>query len=249
MSFIEINHLRRDFLQGEFTVHAVNDVTFSIERAEFMALVGPSGSGKSTLLHCIGALDTPTSGSIVLDGEEITGLNPAKRASFRLHNIGFVFQAFNLVPVLTAGENVDYILVLLGIAKEERRERVRSLFADMGMEDLMDRFPHQISGGQQQRVAVARALVSRPRVVLADEPTANLDGKNADMLLDIMEGMCRKLQTTFLFSTHDERVMKRAERLIRLRDGRIDPSPAHSVDISPGNSTKQKSGRSKSGSP
>lgn len=222
MAFIDVHNLGRTFRQGDFVVSALNDVSFTVSEGEFTALVGPSGSGKTTLLNCLGALDTPSTGRIVLDGEDITALKPNRRADFRLHRIGFVFQAYNLVPVLTARENVEYVLVLQGIDKLERAERVRAIFAEMGMEDLLDRFPHQISGGQQQRVAVARALISRPVVVLADEPTANLDGKNADLLLDIMQGMNESRHTTFLFSTHDERVMKRARRLLRLLDGRIE---------------------------
>lgn len=229
MAFIAVQNLERTFLEGdgEFSVRALSGVSFSMSEGEFTALVGPSGSGKTTLLNCLGALDAPTAGRVLLDGEDVTALKPDRRASFRLHRIGFVFQAFNLVPVLTARENVEYVLVLQGVEKNERRERVRAIFAEMAMEDLLDRFPNQISGGQQQRVAVARALVSNPSVVLADEPTANLDGKNAELLLDLMQGMNERRNTTFLFSTHDDRVMKRARRLLRMLDGHIAEDVCH----------------------
>lgn len=221
MEIIKTEQLTKNFIQGEFTVQALRGIDLSVNKGEFAALVGPSGSGKSTLLNCLGALDTPTSGRVFIDGKPLDTLKPKELSDFRLHNVGFVFQAYNLIPVLTAYENVEYILVLQGIDKNERKERVKSMFGDMKMTDLLDRFPRQISGGQQQRVAVARALISNPRVVLADEPTANLDGTNADHLLDIMQEMCEKTGTTFLFSTHDERVMRRAKRLIHLLDGVI----------------------------
>lgn len=221
MSLIEVTSLVKNFKQGEFTVRALRGIDFTVEPGEFTALVGPSGSGKTTLLNCIGALDVPNEGNIILDGQSLKDLPHNQLSDFRLYKIGFVFQAYNLIPVLTAYENVDYILMLQGISKQERRERILQLFASMNMEELMDRFPSQLSGGQQQRVAVARALISHPKVVLADEPTANLDGENAERLLDIMQEMCEKTNTTFLFSTHDERVMKRAVRLIRLRDGLV----------------------------
>ncbi len=222
MQLIHVESLSRNFQQGEFVVQALKEISFDVGEGEFTALVGPSGSGKSTLLNCIGALDRPTSGRIFLDGSALDSLKSNQLSDFRLYKIGFVFQAYNLIPVLTAYENVEYILVLQGVEKSERRQRVKSIFEEMDMKDLLDRFPRQLSGGQQQRVAVARALVSHPRVVLADEPTANLDGKNADLLLSIMEEMCRLKNTTFLFSTHDERVMKRAKRLIHLSDGVIE---------------------------
>ncbi len=221
MNVIEVTDITRDFQQGEFTVHALAGVSFTLEKGEFASLVGPSGSGKSTLLNCIGALDKPTSGSVLLGGNDIGKLKDNELSDFRLNHIGFVFQAYNLIPVLTAYENVDYILLLQGVPASERKSRVAELFHEMRMDDLLDRFPSQLSGGQQQRVAVARALISKPGVVLADEPTANLDGENAEHLLDIMNEMCKKTETTFLFSTHDERVMKRASRLISLEDGKI----------------------------
>ncbi len=221
MTLIQVDNLEKDFQQGEFTVRALRGVSFSISQGEFTALVGPSGSGKTTLLNCIGALDSPTTGRILVEGGDISLLSKNEQSDFRLHKVGFVFQAYNLIPVLTALENVEYVLLIAGLPREERRARSLHLLEEMGLTDLQDRFPRQLSGGQQQRVAVARALVSDPLIVLADEPTANLDSENADMLLDIMEEMCEKKKTTFLFSTHDNRVMERARRLIRLRDGQV----------------------------
>lgn len=221
MALIDVDQVTRHFKQGEVVVEALRGVTFRIEEGEFTALVGPSGSGKTTLLNCIGTLDTPTAGTIHLDGRNLGELSKKKLSDFRLYEIGFIFQAYNLLPVMTALENVEYILLLQGVAKEERLDRSTALFEEMDMKDLLHRFPHELSGGQQQRVAVARALVSNPRVVLADEPTANLDSKNADVLLDIMASMCDKKKTAFLFSTHDQRVMDKARRMIRLRDGML----------------------------
>jgi len=221
VSLIQIQEVHKNFQQGEFVVEALRGITFDIDKGEFTAIVGPSGSGKTTLLNCLGALDVPSSGSIHIDGQDIGLLKKGELSEFRLNNVGFVFQAYNLIPVLTAYENVEYVLLISGIEKKERRSRVMALLDEMGLADLADRFPRQMSGGQQQRVAVARALVSDPLLVLADEPTANLDSENADLLLNIMSRMCESHKTTFLFSTHDARVMKRAHRLIRLRDGRI----------------------------
>lgn len=222
MSLINIKALTKDFIQGEVIVHALQGIDFTIKKGEFTALVGPSGSGKSTLLHCLGALDKPTTGKIILNNQPLDELKKNQLADFRLREIGFVFQAYNLIPVLTAYENVEYILLLQGIEKEDRRKRVFEMFKEMDMQDLLDRHPSKMSGGQQQRVAVARALISNPDVVLADEPTANLDSQNAELLLDIMLKMSQARQTTFLFSTHDERVMRKAKRIISLRDGKVE---------------------------
>lgn len=222
MALIETKNVTKHFVQGEIVVKALRGISFSIENGEFAALVGPSGSGKTTLLNCIGALDRPTSGSITINGRSLETMKDRELSNFRLYEIGFVFQAYNLIPVLTAKENVEYVLLLQGIPKKEIDQRVMALFNEMDMSDLANRFPRELSGGQQQRVAVARSLVSNPNIVLADEPTANLDSKNADILLDIMYSMCEKKGTAFLFSTHDTRVMKRAKRLIRLRDGLIE---------------------------
>lgn len=222
MTLIKIEHLSKQFLQGEISVNALTDLNFEIKKGEFSALVGPSGSGKTTLLNCIGALDKPTSGKVFVEGKDITILGRNELSEFRMKKIGFVFQAYNLIPVLTALENVEYILMISGIEKKERERRSLEILKEVGLSLEKDRFPGQLSGGQQQRVAVARALVSDPIVILADEPTANLDSENADILLDIMKEMCEKKHTTFLFSTHDSRVMERAKRLIRMRDGKIE---------------------------
>ena len=221
MAQIKTEKLKKVFQQGEIEVEALKGIDLEIKQGEFTSLVGPSGSGKSTLLNCLGGLDTPSDGKIFINGEDISKYSKNQLSDFRLNNVGFVFQAYNLIPVLTALENVEYILLLQGVDKKDRIARSMSLFAEMGLQDLADRFPRQLSGGQQQRVAVARALIGNPSIVLADEPTANLDSDNADVLLDIMEKMCKTKKTTFLFSTHDERVMRRAKRLVYLRDGQI----------------------------
>ncbi|HEX5651827.1 MAG TPA: ABC transporter ATP-binding protein, partial [Chitinophagaceae bacterium] len=202
-------------------VYAVNNVHLHLERGEFTALVGPSGSGKTTLLNLIGGLDKPDEGNIYINGLDITKLSPGKLIDFRLQNIGFVFQSFNLIPVLTAKENVEFIMQLQKMPKKERESRVRTLFTQIGMEDKLDERPSKLSGGQQQRVSVARALASKPAFILADEPTANLDSKTASNLLDIMARLNKEENITFLFSTHDQRVIDRARRVITLVDGRI----------------------------
>jgi putative ABC transport system ATP-binding protein len=207
-------------------VYAINHVHLHLEQGEFSALVGPSGSGKTTLLNMIGGLDRPTTGTVIINGTDITRLTSGQLIRFRLKNIGFVFQSFNLIPVLTAKENVSFIMQLQGISKEEREERVLQLFRQIGMEDKMNVRPSQLSGGQQQRVAVARALASKPQFILADEPTANLDSKSAGNLLDIMAKLNEEEHMTFLFSTHDQRVIDRARRVITLVDGKIEKDTA-----------------------
>lgn len=202
-------------------VYAITDVHLHMNRGEFAALVGPSGSGKTTLLNMIGGLDAPTKGQIIINGTDITAMRPGELVDFRLYNIGFVFQAFNLIPVLTAKENVEFIMLLQKRPKTEREQRVRELLTAVGLEDKMDVRPSRLSGGQQQRVAVARALASKPQFILADEPTANLDSHSASTLLDIMERLNREENMTFLFSTHDQRVIERARRVVTLLDGRI----------------------------
>lgn len=202
-------------------VYAVTDVHLHMNRGEFAALVGPSGSGKTTLLNMIGGLDAPTKGQVIINGTDITAMRPGQLIDFRLHNIGFVFQAFNLIPVLTAKENVEFIMLLQKRPKTEREQRVRELLTAVGLGDKMDVRPSRLSGGQQQRVAVARALASKPQFILADEPTANLDSHSASTLLDIMERLNREENMTFLFSTHDQRVIERARRVVTLVDGRI----------------------------
>lgn len=221
MSQIEVKNLSKFFYQAVYEIKALDNVTINIEKAEFTALVGPSGSGKTTLLNAIGALDKPTSGEITINGTRLSELNKNQISDYRLHHIGFVFQAYNLIPVLTAFENVEYVLQLQKFNKTDRRNKVDSLFKEIGLENLSDRFPRELSGGQQQRVAVARALIAQPDVVLADEPTANLDSENSEKLLSLMEQLCEQKGITFLFSTHDERVMRRAKRLIKLQDGKI----------------------------
>jgi putative ABC transport system ATP-binding protein len=208
--------------EGAIPVHAVNDVSLTIERGEFTALVGPSGSGKTTLLNLIGGLDKPTSGKVIINQTDISKLSRNKLIDFRLHNIGFVFQAYNLIPVLTAKENIEFVMLLQNKSSEERQSRIQQLLDEIGMNDEADRRPAKLSGGQQQRVAVARALASKPQFVLADEPTANLDSKTASNLLDMMNRLNREEHITFIFSTHDQRVIDRARRVITLVDGAID---------------------------
>lgn len=218
---IDAHNISRIYNRESIPVHAVNNVHLHLERGEFTALVGPSGSGKTTLLNMIGGLDRPDQGSIKINGLDITSLSPSKLINFRLYNIGFVFQSFNLIPVLTAAENVEFIMQLQGVDKAERKTRIGQLFQQIGMVDKLNTRPSQLSGGQQQRVAVARALASKPQFVLADEPTANLDSKSAANLLDIMTQLNKQEEMTFLFSTHDQRVIERARRVITLVDGQI----------------------------
>jgi len=220
-TIIDVHNLSKVYNPETIPVYAVNNVHLHLKRGEFAALVGPSGSGKTTLLNLIGGLDAPTEGKVVVNGTDITNMSSNALIDFRLRNIGFVFQAFNLIPVLTAGENIEFIMLLQKIPKQERERRVRELLEAVGLPDKMDARPAQLSGGQQQRVAVARALASKPQFILADEPTANLDSHSASTLLDIMEKLNREEHMTFLFSTHDQRVIERARRVITLVDGRI----------------------------
>lgn len=220
-TIIDAHDVSKVYNKETVPVYAVNNVHLHIERGEFTALVGPSGSGKTTLLNLIGGLDNPDNGSVLINDLDITKLSANQLIEFRLKNIGFVFQSFNLIPVLTAKENVEFIMLLQGIKKSVRDVRVKQLFDQIEMTDKMNVRPAQLSGGQQQRVAVARALASKPKFVLADEPTANLDSKSASNLLDIMAKLNKDEQITFLFSTHDQRVIDRARRVITLVDGRI----------------------------
>jgi putative ABC transport system ATP-binding protein len=222
MALIEIKNLNKIYNTTAVAVHAVKDVSLNIAKKEFTAIVGPSGSGKTTLLNIIGGLDQPTSGQVVIDSTDISTLSSGKLIDYRLNNIGFVFQAYNLIPVLTAKENVEFIMLLQGVDKKEREERAVELLKSVGLEERIDTRPAQLSGGQQQRVAVARALASHPAFVLADEPTANLDSTSAESLLDLMEELNEKFEMTFIFSTHDAKVMKRARRIVTLVDGEID---------------------------
>lgn len=221
MALIELTNLDRIYNTSAVPVHAVRDVTCNIEKQEFMAIVGPSGSGKTTLLNIIGGLDKPTSGKVVIDGIDLSTMPQSKLVDYRLGHIGFVFQAYNLIPVFTARENVEFIMLLQGVNKKEREDRAIDLLKQVGLSERINSRPAQLSGGEQQRVAVARALASRPVFVLADEPTANLDTESAESLLDLMEELNDKYDMTFIFSTHDARVMRRARRIVSLQDGKI----------------------------
>lgn len=234
---IDAHNISKIYNPDTIPVYAVNNVHLHLDKGEFTALVGPSGSGKTTLLNLIGGLDKPDQGNIIINGQDITGLSADELINFRLHNIGFVFQSFNLVPVLTARENVEFIMLLQKIKRKEREKRVIQLFKQIGLEDKMNSRPSQLSGGQQQRIAVARALASKPQFVLADEPTANLDSTSASNLLDIMAKLNKEENMTFIFSTHDQRVIERACRVITLVDGKIagdtSPSPLSSPEQHP----------------
>ncbi len=221
MSIIQISDLHKVYDETKVPVYALNGVDLTIEEGEFTAIVGPSGSGKTTLLNMIGGLDKPTKGKVVIDGTEVGSLKPRKLIDFRLHNIGFVFQAYNLIPVLTAIENVAFIMQLQGQSKDKRHKRAMELLEAVGIGDKADQRPGNLSGGQQQRVAVARALASEPKFILADEPTANLDSRSTNELLDIMLRMKEESNITFLFSTHDKRVMDKAKRIVTIDDGKV----------------------------
>ena len=219
---VDCVEVKKVYRQGTLQVEALRGLTLEVAEGEFTAICGPSGSGKTTLLNLIGALDRPSAGAIRLEGRDLGAMGQRERSHLRRDRIGFVFQAYNLMPVLTAYENAEMVLALQGAPLEERRERVDKILKDVGLEGLEQRRPSELSGGQQQRVAVARAIASNPAVVLADEPTANLDSENATLLLDIMEEQNRERNVTFLFSTHDPRVMDRARRIVRLVDGRVE---------------------------
>ncbi len=221
MKVIEINNLQKIYNESEVEVHAVNNVTIDFEEGEFTAIVGPSGSGKTTLLNMIGGLDAPTSGEVMVGGSLMSALKGSELTDFRLNNIGFVFQAYNLIPVLTARENTEFVMHLQGKTKDECEKRSLELLNAVGLGERVNARPNKLSGGQQQRVAVARALASKPKFVLADEPTANLDSKSTETLLDIMEKLNKNENITFIFSTHDARVVKKARRVITLEDGKI----------------------------
>ncbi len=221
MKVLELKNVDKIYNGSEVQVHAVKSVTMDFQEAEFAAIVGPSGSGKTTLLNLIGGLDKPTSGEILIAGTNLATLKSSELIDFRMRNIGFVFQSYNLIPVLTARENVEFIMSLQKRTREEREERTRELLEAVGLADRMNSRPARLSGGQQQRVAVARALASKPKFVLADEPTANLDSKAALTLLEIMKELNQVERITFIFSTHDPRVVNMARRVITLEDGRI----------------------------
>ena len=220
-TIVDLQEVTKDYGQGQALTHALRGVNLIIETGEFTAMAGPSGSGKSTLLNIIGGLDRPTSGRVEVDGREIKDLSNTELGLLRRDRLGFIFQSYNLIPVLTALENAEYVLMLQGIPTAERRARVRQVLAEVGLEGLENRYPRQLSGGQQQRVAIARAIVSEPALVLADEPTANVDSKTGKALLDLMHRLNEEKGVTFFFSTHEEAVMKRARRLLQLEDGII----------------------------
>ena len=221
-SLIETRELCRYFGNDETRVNALKQVSLTIEEGEFTAIIGPSGSGKPTLLHLIGGLDNPSSGVVELSGINIADMSGSELSDFRRDHIGFVFQSYNLIPVLSAAENIEYIMLLQGVSTSARKKRVKDMLHTVGLDGLGDRRPAQLSGGQQQRVAVARAMASNPDIILADEPTANLDSKTGISLIEVMRELNQTLHMTFVFSTHDEKIMERATRLIHLHDGEIE---------------------------
>ena len=222
MNVIELKGVTKIYKQGQIEVIAVNNLDLDIKKGEFTVLSGPSGSGKTTVLNMIGMLDVPTRGRIVFEGKEIGDLSRTKLARMRRDRIGFIFQAYNLIPVLTAYENAEMVMALKGVSAPERKSRVMSLLAEVGLKGMEHRRPDELSGGQQQRVAIARAIASEPAVVLADEPTANVDSETAKAILDLMEKLNREREVTFLFSTHDPMVMERARRIVHMKDGAFD---------------------------
>ncbi len=220
-TIIDIRNLHKVYDSKTVPVYALNGIDLQFRQGEFTSIVGPSGSGKTTFLNMIGGLDNPTSGEIIIEGVDITKLSSRKLVDFRLNSIGFVFQSFNLLPVLTASENIEFIMQLQKRPKKERRRRTTELLDSVGLTDKTNQRPNKLSGGQQQRVAVARALASKPKFILADEPTANLDSKSTENLLDIMENLNHEEGMTFIFSTHDARVVAKAHRVITIEDGKV----------------------------
>lgn len=221
MTAISCKSLCRTFQQGEEKIIGLDHVTLDVDVADFVCLSGPSGSGKTTLLNAMGGLDSPDSGEIAINGQRIDCLDKGQLANMRLHKIGFVFQAYNLIPVLTAQENIEFVMQVQGLPISERRLRSTEVLREVGLEGIQDRLPSQLSGGQQQRVAVARAVVSKPTLILADEPTANLDSNTAIQLMELFVKLNQHHQTTFVISTHDQRIMRYAQRLIQMQDGNI----------------------------
>jgi len=222
MEVIRLRRIKNTYADNGVPVNALRGVDLKIHQGEFVVIAGPSGSGKTTLLNVMGALDTATEGEVFLETEDISEKSKAEIAAFRLEKLGFIFQAYNLIPVLTAIENVEFTMMLLGIGEEQRRERALEVMRDLDIEELAYKRPNEMSGGQQQRVAVARAIVNNPSIILADEPTANLDSETGANLLDLMEKMNRDHNLTFIFSSHDSQVIDRARRLIILKDGLIE---------------------------
>lgn len=221
MSIVQVRDLKRTYQQGTTTVRALDGVDLEIDSGEFTVLMGSSGSGKTTLLNSIGGLDTPTSGSVVVDGTDLASLSKGALSDLRLAKLGFVFQSYNLIPVLSAYENAEFVLLLQGVPPAERRTRVMETLKNVGLEGMEDRRPGELSGGQQQRVAVARAIAGKPTLVLADEPTANLDSKTGHALIELMKTLNEEHGITFIFATHDPKVMDAAKRVIRMEDGKI----------------------------
>jgi putative ABC transport system ATP-binding protein len=221
MNIVECSGITRLYDQGRIQIRALDNVSLAVEKGAFLAIAGPSGSGKTTLLNIIGGLDRPDEGTVSVDGRRLTEMSQSALAELRLHRVGFVFQSYNLIAVLSAIENVEFGMLLQGVPAEERKERAQAVLDDVGLAGRYDRRPAELSGGQQQRVAVARAIVSNPAIVLADEPTANLDSKTGEGLLELMREMNEKKGATFIFSTHDDMVMDYARRLVLLRDGAI----------------------------
>lgn len=217
---IEAKAVEKNYYRGEIVIPAVQGIDMTVERGEFTAIVGPSGSGKTTFLNLISGLDTPTGGEVWLQGTLISKMTGRELSDYRRDHLGFIFQAYNLIPVLNVEENVEYVMMLQGVPKEERHERVSKILERMGLADFHDRMPPNLSGGQQQRVAIARAMVSRPALILADEPTANLDSETSESLLDMMRELNEETGMTFLFSTHDQRVVDKARRVVVLEDGK-----------------------------
>ena len=221
MAIVSVRGLSRDYQQGEHTVHALRGVSLDIEPGEFTVLMGPSGSGKSTLLNLIGGLDKPTAGSVEIEGADLAAMTPAERSDLRRDRLGFIFQAYNLIPVLTAAENAEFVLQLQGKPSDERRARAMETLEVVGLKGMEGRRPNELSGGQQQRVAVARAIAGDPALVLADEPTANLDSTTSNELIATMKHLNTEYGVTFVFATHDPKVMEAAQRVVRLVDGEI----------------------------
>lgn len=218
---VRVTDVHREYQQGEFTVRALQGVSLSIESGEFTVLMGSSGSGKTTLLNIIGGLDIPTSGTVQIGDQILSALSENQLSDLRLHKLGFVFQAYNLIPVLTAFENTEFVPMMQGVPQTERRERSMKMLKSVGLEGMENRLPSEMSGGQQQRVAVARALAGNPMLILADEPTANLDSKTGKELIELMRHLNEERDVTFIFATHDPKVMEAAKRIVRLEDGRI----------------------------
>lgn len=219
---IEAKHLQKVYKVGELNLTVIKDLSLEVNQGEFISIIGPSGSGKSTLLNMFGCLDTPTNGELIIDSYKINSLNKTQLAKFRGDNIGFIFQSFNLIPVLSVYENIEYPLIMIqNISEEERKQRVLKLLDEVGMLEHKDKTPDKISGGQMQRVAIARALVTNPKIVFADEPTANLDSKTAHKIIDLMKKIQQEHNTTFVFATHDEKIVANVDRIITLVDGEI----------------------------